>query len=202
MLEVDLARPESPRISASSARDRRDRSLRRAAEALVMVHPGVEHLPDDDGLAELGEGCGVGPDDFLAINLRMGRRTFTMVCVRRAFWGGDGLRPFLRMKALAATYGRAIVLVPESFIRREPRSSNALMIAGAAGVGTRLSERMKILAHLIENGGSAPLADLANLVNGADPVAAVLNLIVEGGLHLDLDRSILPSSEVHLVQPV
>lgn len=201
MLEVDLVRPESSRIAPSTSRKRRARSLRRAAEALVMVHPDVEHLPDDDGLAELGEGCGLDPDDFLAINLRMGRRTFTMVCVRRALWGGDGLRPFMRMKEIAAAAGRSIVLVPESFIRREPRSSNALMIAGAAGVGMRLGERMKILAHLIENGGSAPLVDLAILVNGPDPVAALLNLVVEGGLHLDIDRSILPSSEVHLVQP-
>lgn len=166
-----------------------------------MVHPGVERLSDDPGLLELGRGCGVGAEDYVALNLRMGRRRFTMVCVRRAFWSREGLKPFFRMKEIAAGLDRAVVLVPESFIGREPRCSNAMMIADAAGVEMLLTDRMRILGHLIDNGGSAPLGDLAGLVRGSDPVAAVLNLIVEGGLHLDLDRSLVPSSEVHLVQP-
>ena len=201
MLDADAARPRST-STIPVPEQRRRRSLRQAAESLVLVHHSVKRLSDDGAIEEMADELMIGADDFAVISVAMSGREVSLVCVCSAAWRGPGRHAFFELKAVAAASGRTVVLVPERFIRREPRLSNAMTIAGAQGVEIGLTDRMKILAHLVENGGSAPLLDLAVMVRGQEPVSAVMALVVEGGLYMDLDRTLLPSTEVHLVQPL
>lgn len=199
--DADAARPSSASIKPVPEQRRR-RSLRQAAETLVLVHPSVKRLLDDGAVEEMADDLMIGADDFAAINVAVSGREVTLVCICNAAWHGTSRHAFFELKAVAAASGRTVVLVPERFIRREPRLANAMMIAGAAGAEIGLTDRMKILSHLIDHGGSAPLIDLAVMVRGDEPVSAVMALVVEGGLFIDLDRPILPCTEVHLVQPL
>ncbi|MBU1336906.1 MAG: hypothetical protein KJ944_10010 [Alphaproteobacteria bacterium] len=201
MLDADAARPKFASTIPVPERRRR-RSLRQAAETLVLVHPSVKRLSDDGAIEEMAHDLMIGADDFAAINVAVSGREVTLVCVCSPAWRVPGRHAFFELKAVAAASGRTVVLVPERFIRREPRLANAMLIAGAQGAEIGLTDRMKILAHLVENGGSAPLLDLAVMVRGEEPVDAVMALVIEGGLYIDLDRPILPSTEVHLVQPL
>lgn len=201
MLEADAARPSTWSPEADSVPERRRRSLRRSAEALVLVHPATKRLQDDDLIERMADDLMIGPDDFTALKVSISGRKIYLVCVCNAAWRSPGRQVFFELKALAAAHGHTVMLVPEAFIRREPRLSNAMLIASAEGAEIGLSDRMKILAHLVDHGGSAPLLDLATMVRGDEPVSAIMALVVEGGLYMDLDRRILPSSEVHLVQP-
>lgn len=202
MLDADAARLPSGSADAGATSGRRRRSLRQSAEALVLVHPSVRRLTDDRVPDDLADDLMIAAEDFTAIKVALGRREVYLVCVCNAAWRGHGRHAFFELKAMAATMGHTVVLVPESFIRREPRLTNAMMIAGAAGAEIGLTDRMKLLAHLIDNGGSAPLLDLAVMVRGEEPVSGIMALVVEGGLYVDLDKPILPATEVHLVQPL
>ncbi|QQR40053.1 hypothetical protein [Devosia rhizoryzae] len=202
MLEADAARPSPWSPKADLVPERRRRSLRRSAEALVLVHPAIRSLQGDAVIEGIADDLMIGPGDFTALKVSISGREVYLVCVCNAAWRGHGRHAFFELKALAATMGHTVVLVPESFIRREPRLTNAMMIAGAEGAEIGLTDRMKLLAHLIDNGGSAPLLDLAVMVRGEEPVSAIMALVVEGGLYIDLDKPILPATEVHLVQPL
>ncbi|KFL30630.1 hypothetical protein JP75_14235 [Devosia riboflavina] len=203
MLDVDVTRPPTSFAGFQAAPTQcRRRTLRHAVETLVLVHPSIKRLADDDALDELADDLMIGPDDFTTVKVDYSGRVIHLACVCNSAWRGDRKGGFLELKALAALAGHTVVLVPEAFIRREPRLSNSLMIAGAAGAEIGLTDRMKILALLLDNGGSAPLLDLAAMVRGDEPVAAIMALVIEGGLYVDLNKRILPSTEVHLVQPL
>lgn len=202
MLDANVARPKPLPENANAVFSRRRRSLRQSVEALILVHPSVRRLTDDRAVDDLADDLMIASEDFTVLKVELGRREVYLVCVSNAAWRNRSRHSFFALKALAAKTDRTVVLVPESFIRREPRLSNAMMIASAAGAEIGLSDRMKLLAHLIDNGGSAPLVDLAVLVRGEDPISAIMALVVEGGLYVDLEKPILPGTEVHLVQPI
>jgi hypothetical protein len=93
--------------------------------------------------------------------------------------------------------GRRVVLVPEGAFYREPMMTNALMIAGCAGADVSPSDRLALMAALLEAGGSMPLADAAETVpRSDDPVAAVLSLVAGRAVCLDLSELIGPESRV------
>lgn len=201
MLEANSARMQSEPCKWRSQQEREGKSLRRAAEALVMAYPGIRRLPDDHGIEETAAELGLEPHELVVVPVAIGHRAVDLVVVPTRTRRRGGMPLFFELKASAATIGRTVVLVPESFVRREPRLTNAFVIAEAAETAVGATDRMRMLVHLIENGGSAPLLDLAGLVNSVDPVAGVLGLVVEGGLHMDLDARLMPSSQVHLVEP-
>lgn len=202
MLDADAARLAFRPADANVASERRRRSLRQSVETLILVHPSIRRLGDDGAIDELADELMIGPDDFTSLKVRVSGREVNLVCVHSAAWRSPGRHAFFELKAVAAASGHPVVLVPEAFIRREPRLTNAMMIAGAAGAEIGLTDRMNILAHLIDNGGSAPLLDLAVMVRGEEPVSAIMALVIEGGLYVDLDAPILPGTPVHLVQPL
>ncbi|WP_439602114.1 hypothetical protein [Devosia sp.] len=202
MLDADAARLAFRPADANLASERRRRSLRQSVETLILVHPSIRRLGDDGAIDELADELMIGPDDFTSLKVRVSGREVNLVCVHSAAWRSPGRHAFFELKAVAAASGHPVVLVPEAFIRREPRLTNAMMIAGAAGAEIGLTDRMNILAHLIDNGGSAPLLDLAVMVRGEEPVSAIMALVIEGGLYVDLDAPILPGTPVHLVQPL
>lgn len=201
MLEADVACPSKPSPHIGVVSRSRRRTLRQCAEALVLVHPYVTRLPEDRVIEDIADDLMIGPDDFACLKVAMAGREVYLACIGTIAWRSQRGRAFFELKALARALGHTVMLVPEAFIRREPRLGTALMIAGADGAEIGLTDRMKILAHLVDNGGSAPLLDLAALVRGDEPVSAILALVIEGGLYVNLDERILPSTEVQLVQP-
>lgn len=201
MPEAGFARLEFDRPKSRTQHEREGKSLRRAVEALVMAFPGIRRLPDDDLVVEAAVELGFQPHDLVAVQVAIGHRELDLVIVPTRIRRRDGMSLFFELKSAAAVAGRTVILVPESFVRREPRLTNAFVIAEAAETAVGATDRMRMLVHLIESGGSAPLLDLAGLVSSGDPVAGVLGLVVEGGLHMDLDARLMPSSQVHLVEP-
>lgn len=87
--------------------------------------------------------------------------------------------------------------MPEGALDREPCIGDALLIAGCSGLPVAPSDRLALLAALVEVGGSMPLADAATMmVRADDPVAAVLALVAGRVVGLDLGAPIGPESAV------
>ena len=93
-----------------------------------------------------------------------------------------------------------VVVVSQGIVDRQPRLGNASII-GVAGRRVRVSStaRMKVLAHLIEN-GDCQLSDLASTIaaDHPDPYGAILNLVSNDVLRIDLAKVLSPTSMVGL----
>lgn len=170
--------------------------LRRGAEALVRANRSVSYLGSNEEIAEMARDLGLEDHEHVSIDVRVRGRRASLVCVPSRLWNRPGaMALFFELKGASAALGHRVILVPESFIRRQPRLDNALMISGAADIEICASDRMSILEFLLENGGGT-LSDVASLVRHPDPVSAVLHLVTVGALDIDLDAAILPASEV------
>jgi hypothetical protein len=127
-------------------------------------------------------------------------KALTIICVPLGTWSSPGeMAMLLHLKTVMATLHRRVLLIPESWVRRQPRLDNALMVSGSAGSSMTVSTRMRVLTRLIEE-DSASLSELAALVPGDDPVSGILHLVTLGLLEIDLDRSIMPTSLVSLAR--
>jgi hypothetical protein len=188
--------PSSPHTSAfmeNRARRRfvrlqEMRRLRRNAETLIAAHPMVTGLGGNDDAEDAAISCGLDLDDFAVFDVRVGSRRATLVCVPTRNWNDPTImKVFFRAKAAISELGHTAVLVPQAFIQRQPRLDTA-------------SDRMAILAHLIEN-GNGTLWELAMLVKSLDPVSAILHLTTTGALRIDLNSAITPASILTMGEP-
>jgi len=193
----------------SSASSDQDRGLRRAKEmsrlrrnaaALIAAYPAISPMDVVEADEDAVRSYGFDPDDFALFRVRARARQVTLICIPTRLWT-DPVSMVLFMKAKSAIgyLGRDAILVPQSFIQRQPRLDNAIMIHRAADLDIAPTDRMAILAHLIEN-ASGSLSDLATLVRGPDPVSAVLHLVTAGVLQIDLDRTFLPTSTLTMAE--
>jgi len=92
--------------------------------------------------------------------------------------------------------GRALVVETTSSIRAEPRYTTVRLVQDCRRTPVSAGDRVRILHHLDES-GTAPLTECAGVVqNTRDGVAAVLALVVEGLVVIDIDRPILPETPV------
>jgi hypothetical protein len=83
-----------------------------------------------------------------------------------------------------------MVAVTPSSLRAEPRFSNVRQILQCRGVIMNISDRLKILAH-VSNVGSAEIGECAELCQFTrNPVEAVISLVAQGQLSLDLGKAI------------
>jgi hypothetical protein len=205
MLEPSYTSPQAfrSRESVRRTRDAEDhRRLARGVDALVLASVSVRSLGNNTAVAGLAEELGLGAHDYVCVELALEHRRATIVCVPTRLWHQPyAMATFFRLKEGATVGGHRTVLVPESFIRRQPRLDNAMMVSAAADIDIDASDRMSILAFLLENGGGT-LAEVASLVGHPDPVGAVLHLVTVGALDIDLDAPILPTSQVHLASAV
>lgn len=170
-----------------------------ALHALVVAHFKFG-IRQSNGLLEQEAGrlgLEVG-SDFAVVHVRIGDRNAALVAIPSRHWRSkDTMVPFYRLKATSHWQGETVVLIPEAFVTREPRCSNSLMIAASRGTNMSVSDRMAILEHLIEF-ESATLSELGGMIAHPDPISAVLSLVVEGLIDIDLDRPILPTSPVSM----
>lgn len=191
---------ETSSRAAVVARLGREAPLPYAFDALLGVTPGVRSVSDDPqerfahtlGLAQVG---------LVLRSVRLtGGRTVSLVAVPSACWRAPDLHArVLDLKWTRELSGQRLVLVPESVIRAEPRLTNALLISACDDVRVTPRERLILLSHLAEVGGSASLEVCAEALTGStDPAGAVLRLVVERVLTIALDRPIDLQSEVSL----
>ncbi|GGF62538.1 hypothetical protein GCM10007301_22830 [Azorhizobium oxalatiphilum] len=92
-----------------------------------------------------------------------------------------------------------VLIVTERWLVRQPRLGNLITLVGASDHEVARTDRILLEQHLLENGGSSPLFDCAAYVlRNEDPIRAVLSLVADKKLRIDLTRPIGPSSLVSL----
>lgn len=192
---------DDTRMLEQRKRHRRDMDrLRRGAEALILSHRGVSYVGEHDEVAEIGIELGLERHDFCTLEVRIKDRRVVVVCVPSRHWQSKAtMETFHELKALSVLHGYTVLLVPQSFIQRQPRFDNAMLVSPTAGVTVSPSDRMSILGHLIEH-GDASVYELASLVKHGDPISCVLHLVTTGALHLDLNTRITPHTLIGLSQ--
>jgi hypothetical protein len=179
----------------------REAPLPYAFDALLNVKSGVRSVSDDPQCEKFAHTLGLAQVGLVLRSVRLsGGRTVSVAAVPIACWRDPDLHArVLDLKWTRELSGQRLVLVPESVIRAEPRLTNALLISACDGVRVTPRERLMLLSHLAEVGGSASLEVCAEaLIGSVDPAGAVLRLVAERVLTIALDRPIDLQSEVSL----
>ncbi len=179
----------------------REAPLPYAVDALLGVQSGVRSVSDDPRCEKFAHTLGLAQVGLDLRSVRLtGGRTVSIVAVPSACWRDPVLHArVLNLKWTVEMSGRRLVLVPESVVRAEPRLTNALLVSACDSVHVTPRERLILLSHLAEVGGSASLEVCAEALAGStDPARAVLRLVAEHVLTIALDRPIDLQSEVSL----
>jgi hypothetical protein len=179
----------------------REAPLPYAFDALLNVKSGVRSVSDDPQCERFARTLGLAQVGLVLRSVRLsGGRTVSLVAVPSACWRDPVLHArILDLKWAVEFSGGRLVLVPESVIRAEPRLTNSLLVSACDGVHVTPRERLMLLSHLAEVGGSASLEVCAEWLTGStDPAGAVLRLVAERVLTIALDRPIDLQSEVSL----
>ncbi|RDI53846.1 hypothetical protein DES45_11250 [Microvirga subterranea] len=179
----------------------REAPLHYAFDALLGVQSGVRSVSADPRCETFAHTLGLAQVGLVLRSVRLsGGRTVSLVAVPSACWRAPVLHArILDLKWAVEFSGRRLVLVPESVIRAEPRLTNALLVSACDGVHVTPRERLMLLSHLAEVGGSASLEVCAEWLTGStDPAGAVLRLVTERVLTIALARPIDLQSEVSL----
>jgi hypothetical protein len=179
----------------------REAPLPYAVDARLSVTPGVRSVSDDPQCETFARTLDLAQVGLVLRSVRLiNGRTVSLVAVPSACWRDPVLHArVFDLKWTRELSGRRIVLVPESVIRAEPRLTNSLLVSACDGVRVTPRERLILLSHLAEVGGSATLEVCAEWLAGSvDPAGAVLRLVAERVLTIALDRPIDLQSEVSL----
>lgn len=192
---------QSPEPAPAIAQLGREAPLSYAFDAVMGVRPGVRSVSDDPRCEGFARTLGLAQTGLVFRSIRLTNgRTVSVAAVPSACWRDPDLHArVLDLKWTRDLSGQRLVLVPESVIRAEPRLTNALLISACDGARVTSRERLMLLSHLAEVGGSASLEVCAEALAGSvDPAGAVLRLVAERVLSIALDRPIDLQSEVSL----
>lgn len=184
-----------------SRRVRRNLKLHRQVRDLITANAACRYIGGNAAVEKIAADCGFEPHDLAVADVKVGRRVITLICVPHRIW--DRTTPStaaiaVRMKARNAGY--SAVLVPQAVVEREPRLGNSELLARTATITVDATSRMRVLAHLIEN-GTCCLSELAALLDHRDPFGAVLHMVVTGALALNIGQCITPYSMVDIASP-
>ncbi len=183
------------------ARLGREAPLPYAFDALLGVTPCARSVSDDPQCEKFAHTLGLAQVGLVLRSVRLtSGRSVSLVAVPSVCWRDEILHArILDLKLAVELAGRRLVLVPESVIRAEPRLTNSLLVSACDSVRVTPRERLILLSHLAEVGGSATLEVCAEaLADSADAAGAVLRLVAERVLTIALDRPIDLNSEVSL----
>lgn len=171
--------------------------LWQALQTLLEAAPVATPVGRDPLLERLQPPLGLSFAGLANMRVRVGSRIITVVAVPKRTWFNPRLRPKLHaLKAAARKLGVRIVLVPSRAVRREPRISNARLIAGCKDHAVLISDRVAIL-HQISKQPGVHLQECADLVKHGDPVAAILALVADGSIQVAMDEHISPVSALY-----
>jgi hypothetical protein len=179
----------------------REAPLPYAVEARLGLAPAVRSFSPDPQSERLAQSLDLAQAGLVFRSVRLiNGRGVSVAAVPSVCWRDSTVHArVLELKWMAKTRGRRLVLVPESVVRAEPRLTNALLVSACDSVRVTPRERLMLLSHLAEFGGSASLEICAEALAGSvDPAGAVLRLVSERVLTIALDRPIDLQSEVSL----
>ncbi|MFC3695692.1 hypothetical protein [Chenggangzhangella methanolivorans] len=191
------SQPTSP-IRASPSGDPSDnddiRSLLRQVTTALSALP-VEVDGDDDMVRNLAAYHGLRPSDAVITKLRTNTRSFTLLVATSNSWELNK-RALLATKQDGERVRRKVLLMPAGRLRRTVFLTNCSLIGSSRNVQITATHRMAILAHL-QTDPLASLEDCSREIAGHDdPVGAVLAMIAEGFLRMDLRVPMRPESVI------
>lgn len=174
------------------------RRLHRNAVTLVSAHPDTIYLGPDSLVESMARHEGFASTDLAILRVLIAASRHTLICVPERIWHGPSSKlRLITVRRTANRAGRNAILVPETFIQRQPRLSNSRAIEAASNVVVTAEHRMAVLVHLIENGYST-LYDCACAINHESPFSCVLHLVSIGALRMDHRRALSPHTRIDL----
>lgn len=171
--------------------------FRRSVEALVRSHRGFVTLGRAATIDDLARKCGIDELDYCQFEIKLKGRELCLLFVPQHLWHRpDTMERFGQLKAAARPLGHQVLLVPEALVRRSAQVSRFDESFEELDLEVSGTDRMSVISFLACNGGGT-LSQVAGLLDHPYPVAAVLRLATIGAIHIDLDASILPATEVN-----
>lgn len=195
------APPTTSKLHRLERHIKRNGKLHRQIYDLISAHPQCRYIGGNAAVEAIAASLGFQPHDLAIADVKIGRRIIALICVPHRLW--DTPYPssqVLDLRAKARTAGYAAVIVPQAVILREPRFGNAQLMARTKRITVDATSRMRVLAHLIENGASC-LSELAELVEHSDPFGAVLHLVTTGVISIDMGKCITPYTMADIASP-
>lgn len=181
---------------------KRNMQLHRQVRDLVGAYTDATYVGPNPAVEALAAGLGFEAHDLCVTEIRFGARLITLIVVPHHVWRRpERMARAIQLRDLARCAGSECILVPQGLVERQPRLGNASLL-GVVGSAVRVgaTDRMRVLAHLIENGDCA-LGELAALVEHRDPYGAILHLAASGVVRIDLYRCISPTTMIGLPDP-
>jgi hypothetical protein len=166
---------------------------------LAMVIPGTRVIGPDpmvemlERLYRLSD-CGLAMLQVRHLGIRL-----TVIGATAKIWHYPAARSHLfGLKRACIRAGRRILLVPPSALRRQPRLDCARWVASCAGVRTSRAERDAIL-HDVRTASIPTLSRAAATLKRQDATSAVLSLVAQGVLAIDLKHPVGPHSRLRQI---
>lgn len=202
MTAPEAVRPTSPFVPAGHQRRvLRNSRLKQQLRDLVEAYTSAKFIGAGHAVEGLAANAGFQAHDLSIVDVLLGKRLVTIVCVPFGGWTRPEFMDRVHvLRSRAKAQGHHVVVVSQGIVDRQPRLGNASII-GVAGrrVSVSSTARMKVLAHLIDN-GDCQLSDLASTIaaDHPDPYGAILSLVSNDVLRIDLAKVISPTSMVGL----
>lgn len=146
----------------------------------------------------MAKSLGFGAPDMAVLRVAIAGTRYTMVCVPYDVWHSEEAKiRLMDLKRRANEALRNCILVPASFIEREPRLANSRAINDAVAVTVTMENRMAVLIHLVESGYST-LYDCAKVIDHPSPFSCVLSMVAMGIIRMDISKVMSPETRVDL----
>lgn len=163
-----------------------------AADSRVRYR-GVDHV-----IVALAENAGFERFDLTICRVAFQRRTISLIIAPRRLWHtAEGKSQLLLLKREARRLSIRCILVSEGALKKEPRLTNARLIADTSNTQLSYSQRFRVEMYVLATVFPVSLSECAALLpEHDDPVSAVLSLVRAGVLFIPLDTMIGPESLV------
>jgi hypothetical protein len=191
---VDFAWPIVPAVPEHDLRD----YLRLSREVETILSANSARLDGRDrDVEELAAFCGLKRSDALVLPVRLRQREVVFLIARSQTWrrAKDNM---IALKRACAHAGRRLVLVPAGWVRRPTFLVNCAIIGSSASTQVTATLRLAVLDQLMFDPTSSLRDCAACLDNHEDPVGAVLAMVGQGFLKLDLRKQISPETLISL----
>jgi hypothetical protein len=164
------------------------------ASQVAAIHPSIVRHERDVSAEQLLHKAGFEAHDLVALRLRTAHSAFTLLIVPLRLW----YRPLwkrraIELKGYLCEHGRRSIVVPASYFDHQPRLCNARLIASCANCQPSATDRMAVIAKVIEH-NTLSLAEATAVVTAHDPVSVILYMIAERVLTVDPNAAIGPHS--------
>lgn len=204
MLSAKRSRPltctHPPEIPPSGVVDRtlEVRRLRKNLTTLIHTSRSVTQSGNSSVVENLALLSGWRSDELVILPVRAFGKKFHVLSAPASMWSKE-YEALLDLKHNAEASGEKVVLVPPSYIQREPRLGNARLVASSFHVSLTGEDRMSIFLHLVENGGYSTFHECAMAVVDCEaPYSCVLSMAGMGLVEIDLGKPLTPETRVDL----